>query len=814
MISDFKFALRMLVKRPGFACVAILTLALGIGANSAIFSVVEGTLLRGLPFPRPEQLVRLYEAQDESGARSGTLNMSEQTVQQWREFGRDIFQEVGAATGANVVVGGFNGEPARNVQAARVSANFFSVLGLQPARGRNFTVEEDRSVGPPVAIISDDFWRDNLNARSDIVGSTLMLDGVPHTIVGVMPKAFRHPYRSLIWIPLALSGPPNRLNHYLYAPARLRPGITIAQAEAAVRQMCAAINQADPNPNNARRAYIPPLRESFILDLRPKILVIVGAAFCALLIAAANFAGLLLARVIEREGEFALRAALGASRRALVRQQLTQALLLAILGTLAGLLIASWATPTLFAMSPEGSDATGSAMREFDHAVRMDWPVFGFAAGMLMFVGLGFGILPALRASRVDLRGAISATARGATLDRSARRLLGSLVVIELAVAAALLMASITATQYFRKLIEEPWGFETADRILFNVAESDSLFADIAAKRQSIESALAQLRAIPGVKDATMNPPRDLVSCVPEGNTPPEPRGYHLAYLRAAIPGYFKSTGPALLRGREFLETDTGDSPQVCIISEAFAKRFWPGHDPTGKRVKWGRLDGPRPWLTVVGVVGDMKAIADPQDGEVVGMVARPLMQLLATSSYQLDELTFIVRSNGPLPNESSIRAALARADSRLAAYQIVSLAQAAVDSRSTERFIFVLVSLFGALGLILAAVGLYGLLSLQVARREREFGIRAALGATARQIIELVLRQGVTLLSFGFAAGAVVTWMVVRLVQSSWAGMPAPNFLAWFGAALVLGTAVVIACWLPARRASRIDPVIALRAE
>ncbi|MGZ4985917.1 MAG: ABC transporter permease, partial [Chthoniobacterales bacterium] len=400
-MNDLRYALRLIVKSPAFTAVAVITLALGIGANTAIFSVVEGSLLRPLPFPNSEQLVRLYEAQDESGARSGTLNMSEQTVRQWQEFGHDIFQDIGAATGTNVVVGGINGEPARNVQAARVSANFFSVLGLPPARGRNFTAEEDRAGGPAAVIISDDFWRDNLNARSDVVGSSLTLDGVPHTIVGVMPKTFRHPYRCLIWVPLALPATPNRLNHYLYVPARLHPGITAAQADAAVRRMCAAINQADPSPNNARRAYIPPLRDSFILDLRPKILVIVGAALCALLIAAANFAGLLLSRVIEREGEFALRAALGASRRVLVRQQLVQALLLAIVGTLAGLLIASWATPALFAMSPEGSDATGSAMREFDHAVRMDWPVFGFAAGMMMFVGLGFGLLPALRASRV-----------------------------------------------------------------------------------------------------------------------------------------------------------------------------------------------------------------------------------------------------------------------------------------------------------------------------------------------------------------------------------------------------------------------------
>jgi hypothetical protein len=311
-----------------------------------------------------------------------------------------------------------------------------------------------------------------------------------------------------------------------------------------------------------------------------------------------------------------------------------------------------------------------------------------------------------------------------------------------------------------------------------------------------------------------MNPPRDLVSCVPEGNTPPEPRGYHLAYLRAAIPGYFKATGPALQRGREFLEMDNGDSPPVCLVSEAFVRRFWPGQDPIGKRVKWGRLDGPRPWLTVVGIVGDMKAVADPQDGEVVGMLVRPLMQLLSASSYQLDELTFIVHSDGILPNESTIRSALMRADSRLAAYEIGSLDRAAVDSRTTERFIFVLVSLFGILGLILAAIGLYGLLSLQVARREREFGIRSALGATAKQIAQLVGQQGARLLGIGFAVGAGVSWAVVRLVQSQWAGMPAPNMMAWCGGAMVLSVAVGLACWLPARRAARIDPIIALRTE
>ncbi|MDQ2659534.1 MAG: ABC transporter permease, partial [Verrucomicrobiota bacterium] len=349
MIADLRYALRLLVKSPAFTAVAVITLALGIGANTAIFSVVEGTLLRPLPFPHAERLVRVYETQEESGARSASLNLGDPTVERWREFGRDVFEDIGAATGGDMTVGLTNGAPAQTVSAARISANFFSVLGLPPARGRNFTIEEDRFGGPAVVIVSHDFWRDVLGSRADVLGSSLTLDGQPHTIVGVMPKAFRHPYRASVWVPLAIPPPVVGVpaGHYLYGVGRLRPGVTIAQAEAALRRICAAINQTDPNPLNPRAAYLPPLRESFVMDLRPKILVIVGAALCALLIAAANFAGLLLARVIERDGEFALRAALGASRGRLIRQQLAQALVLAIIGTALGLLVASWFTPAL-----------------------------------------------------------------------------------------------------------------------------------------------------------------------------------------------------------------------------------------------------------------------------------------------------------------------------------------------------------------------------------------------------------------------------------------------------------------------------------
>jgi putative ABC transport system permease protein len=822
VLSDLRFAFRTLIKTPAFTAVAVLTLALGIGANMAIFSVVEGTLLRPLPFPHAEQLVRIYEAPDENGARGASLNLSDRTVQHLREFGRDIFQDVGGGSGGTAVVGLDNGSPAQIVPAPQVTSNFFSVLGLSPSLGRAFRAEEGRNGAAAVVIISDDFWRNTLGARQDVLGSSLVIDGIPRTVIGVMPKAFRHPYRASIWLPLVLD-PDNSAtmnNHYLYGVGRLRGGIRPAQAEEPVRRMFASINRADPNPVNARAAYLPPLRESFIMDLRPKLLVIVGAAACALLIAAANFAGLLLARVIEREGEFALRAALGASRQQLVRQQLAQALLLSLIGTAIGLIVASWAAPLLVAMSPEGADATGSAMREFDYAARLDLPVFFFATALMTLVGVGFGFLPAARASRTDLRGAISATSRSATLDRGSRRLLGSLVVIELAIAAALLTASITATQYFRKLVDEPWGFETRDRIAFNVTVPDQFFPTPVAKKNALEATLGQLRQLPGVESATVVSPSpmdaswNLMLFNAEGAPAPEPSGVYNAYSRIPVPEYFQSIGQPLLQGRDFLESDGPDAQLVCIISQSIARRFWPNESPLGKRIRWGRLDGNRPWFTIVGVVGDMKAIADPRDGEVMGMIARPLAQMLVHATTPLDDITFVVHTSRRAISESTIRQALARADGRLTSYNVIALADAAAQSRTTERFIFALVSAFGFLGLVLAAIGLYGLLCLQVARREREFGIRSALGATAAQIIQLVTKQGATLLGKGLLVGGICTWGIVRLVQNQWSGMPAPDLLAWLAGGFGLATAAAVACWLPARRAAQVDPVIALRAE
>ena len=819
-MQDFRFALRSLAKSPGFTLAAVAVLALGIGANTAIFSVVQAALLRPLPFPQADRLVRVYEAFDDTDTRANTLNLSELTVQQWREHGRDIFSDLAAATGGAATLGHASGTPARTLPTARITANFFSTLGLLPALGRSFTVAEDRPGGPRVVIVSHDFWQRELGGRAEALGQTIILDDSPTTVVGIMPEHFRHPYRAEVWVPLAAAfDPTGARGRYLYGAARLQPGVTLAQADAAIRRLCASLNTSAPDPQNPRRAYIRPLREGFIVDLQPKLLAIAGAAFCALLIAAANFAGLLLARTIAREGELAIRAALGAGRGRLIRGLLAQALVLAALGTAAGLLLAAWLTPALVALSPEGSDATGSAMREFDYTVRLDWPVFAFATGALLLAG-AFGLLPALRGARTDLRTAMNSGGRSATLDRGTRRLLSALVVGEIAAAAVLLVGAVSLTQYFTQLVSEPWGFAIEHRLTFNTTLSERLFTTPDARLQVLNRTLSELRALPGIRSATvaiphpLNAARQLLSNNPEGSPPPTPRGFHLAYLRASVPGYFATAGQALLRGRDFTDADRGDTERVCLVNESYARHFWPGQDAIGKRVKLGRLDGPRPWLKIVGITADTKVIADPNDGEINGTLTLPLPQVLALSAA-FNEFTFIVETAGdPRSVESAARAALARADSRLAAYDMNTLAATAAETRVTERFALVLVSLFGVLGLVLSAIGLYGLLSLQVARRTREFGIRSALGSTAGALISLVATQGARLLALGFLVGTGAAWAALRFAHSRWPELPAAGPLPFVAAALVLALATAFACWFPARRAGKVDPIIALRSE
>ncbi|MEO8499844.1 MAG: FtsX-like permease family protein, partial [Vicinamibacteria bacterium] len=636
---------------------------------------------------------------------------------------------------------------------------------------------------------------------------------------GVMPQTFRHPYRAQIWAPLALNiDPAQNAGHYLYAPARLKPGVTLDQAEDAMRRLCDRLAKEFPGPANARQAQIVPLQESFVRDSKPRMYAIMAASLFVLLIAGANIASLLLARQVSRATETSVRAALGASRSALLHEFLAQSLLLAVAGSILGVILASVLTGPLYALSPMASDATGNAMREFDTTVRTDGQVLLVTTGLTLLVGLGFGLLPALRGSRGDLQLAMKGASRGSTLDRGTRGTLSSLVVGEIAVAVVLLVGTGLMIRSFSNLVALDWGFQTEDRLAFTVTFSDQLRPEHEKRISYIEDTLERLRALPGVDGVTATTldlialGRNLAGVTPQGSTPPEARGYFIVTHKMVVPGYFKELGIPLLKGRAIDETDRPDGQKVAVISETFAKYFWPGQDPIGKSIKRGRPDDPRPPYVVIGVARDVHGTSDPTDGEVPGMWYLPYAQ---NPNYLANDVTFVVHSRLPADAlQRGIRTELARVDPTIAPYDFNTLSRLIDDTRVEDRFGLLLMSLFGGLGLTLSAVGLYGLLSFQVAHRTREFGVRSALGASAADTVRLILGQGARLVALGLAAGTISALMLTRVLESQLRDVSGADPRAYVAAALVLLSTAALACAVPARRAARVDPMVALREE
>jgi predicted permease len=634
-----------------------------------------------------------------------------------------------------------------------------------------------------------------------------------------MPPSFRHPYRAELWVPLALRiDPVAATGRYLYAPARLRPGVSIDAARRSMAELCARIAQEFPSPANAKAAMLVPLRDAFVREIRPKLLAITAAALFVLLIAGANVASLLLARLVEREPETALRAALGASRARLVRGFVLESLQLTAAGIGVGVLLALSLTGPLYALSPMASDATGNAMREFDHAVRMDVFVLFAFVGVALVVGFGVGLVFAWRASRRDLSHVARVGARSPTLDRGTRRTFATLVVWEITVAAVLLTATGLVVRSFQNLVGEEWGFATENRLVFGATFSERLRPEHAQRVAYLEQALERLRGLPGVVSATATTPdvvnlgRTLAAVTPEGSVPPVARGYFLVNHRMVFPGYFEAFGMRIVRGRGLERTDAEGRQRVAVVSETFARRHWPGQDPIGKSVKRGRVDDPRPPYVVVGVAADVKGVADATDGDVPGVWYLPYPQ---NPSFATNDVSFVVHASvPPTALERPVREALAGVDPRLAPYDFTTVDRMTENSYVQDRFAALLVGLFGALGLVLSALGLYGLLSFQVAQRTRELGVRAALGARSGDILSLVFRDGALLVVPGLVLGLAGALALTRLLVSQLHGVAATDPLSYAGASIVLCAAAGLASWLPARRAARVDPMVALRSE
>ena len=814
-----RYALRTFLKSPGFTFVVVLTLALGIGANTAIFSVVYAALLRPLPYREPSRLFTLGESRTQHVISTEIADTSYPDYLDWKRTAKSIQSFAGYSGDAFTLTG--NGEP-KIIFAAQVTPSFFSTLGVKPAMGRDFFDGEMQPDGPPVAILSYAFWRSEFGGDPNIVGRVIRLDSKPATIIGVLPRNFEFaPARSApIWVPIHLSGDPitRRSLRWMNVIARLAPGFTPDQARAEMEGINAQLSRAYPKENGSTFFVMESLREKIIGKIRPLLLVLLGAVGFVLLIACANVANLLLTRSISRRKEFAVRSALGASRADLFSQLLTESLLLSVIGAGLGLLGAFWGVGLLVAMIPETQLQSMPYLRD----AGTNLPVLAFLCGVTVLTAILFALAPGLAASRTQVNESLKDESRGGTSSGHAR-LRNTLVVAEIAVSLVLLIGAGLMLKSLRALLHQNPGFDAHNVLTFAVNLPDASYPSEKTYPFNSPSAIRfdhefsqRLRSLPGMLDVAetsgvpTNGGSGTIRFLIEGR-PKETGREDECNILTVNTGYFSVLKIPLAAGRFFTMNDSQDSPGVLIVNRAFAKSYFPNEDAVGKRIHF-TFNAKEPYRQIVGVVGDTASIdlaAAP-----VPIIYYPNDQGPATY------LSYLVRTAGdPVAFAGAARVALRDLDPQLPLIQPQTLEQVANQSPSVflRRYPSYLIGSFAALALILATVGLYGLISYTVLQRTREIGIRVALGAQRRDIVRMVLRQGIRLAVAGVAIGVLAGLALTRLVTgltSLLYGVTPSDWVTFTSVALVLFTVALAACSIPARRAMRVDPVVALRYE
>lgn len=800
---DLRFGLRSLLRSPGFAAVAILCLALGIGANAALFSVLNAVLLRPLPFAQPDRLVRIFEKQ--GGMSQGSVSVP--NFRDWAEQSTS-FEQLAAYQIGNRNLQQGTGEPER-IQTVEATPNLFSLLGARPLRGRVFKPGMDESGKAKIAVVSEELWRTRLGGVPSLVGGTIRLDGVPYTVIGIMPASFYFPAGGSstgIWTlfepsPEAASA---RGDHFLAVIGRLKPGTTLEQATTQLVTVAARIEKEHPAEQTGRSVLLQPLRETVVGQVRPALLILFGAVGLVLLIACANVANLLLARTAVRQHEVAIRLALGASRSRVVRQLLLESLVLSFTGAVLGLLLAQWG---LAALTPLAEGAL-PIFKGFP----LDGRVFSFLLAISVLSALAFGAVPAFQASHEKVRDSLSESAGEKTTGGGHQKLFRSaLVILEIAVSLVLLVGAGLLLRGFLALSSTPPGL-VAENVL--TAHLPVPAAQLEGSTVRVfRPALEKIRAIPGVRSAAV------ISMLPiqnawnngefaiEGRPAPQPGQEPLAELRAASPGFFQSLGIPILRGRDFTESDGESGPLVTIINEALARKYFPGEDPIGRRLR-RKEEGV---LTIVGVVGNVRQ---------AGLGYAPLMEIYfpyaaASAMGRLGDAVLVVRT--AVPPESvtgEVRAAVTSVSPALPLYNVLTMEQVIDRSLASRRLNLWLLAVFAGIALVLSAAGLYGVISYLVAQRTRELGVRIALGAQRRDVIGLVMRQGASLTGLGILLGLLGAFVFTRVLGSLLYGVSAHDPLTFAAFAAMLAAVALLATWLPARRASRVDPILAIRAE
>jgi predicted permease len=806
--QDLRYGLRQLRRNPGFTVVAIVTLALGIGANTAIFSVVYGVLLRPLPFPNPDRLINLYDA--EGPDRYEPVPYLD--FLDWQRKNHS-FTELAAWMSDNLILTGREGT--EYVSVADVSASFFSTLGVRLARGRAFLPEEDKQGGKPVVIIGHQFWERHFSGSPQAVGKGLVLSGKDYTVVGVLSAGFRFFGETDVYIPIGQGDPSwtqdRKIRNGIEVIGRLKPGVTLKRAQADMAVVQDQIAKAYTGSDKGVEVLLQPLGQELVSDVSRTLMLLMVAVGFVLLIACANIANLTLARSATRSREFAIRSALGAGRGRLVRQLLIESTMLGLMGSALGLVMAQWGTHPVLALIPGGLPRS--------QGIRVEPHVLAFALAVSILTGILFGLAPALMSTQANLRGGIKEGAR--TTGAGPHRTQSVLVVAETALTLVLLMAAGLMIRTMWHLWHVNPGFNPHHAVTFNVAIAPQGASSPQRIRLAFSRLLEQVRSIPGVRAA------GLTNMVPLGNvqsgigfwTGPRaepPRNSHMmhpAFLFLTTTGYFHALEIPLLRGRTFTIDDTAESPHVVVVDDALVREAFPGEDPIGKRINIMFL-GP---AEIVGIAAhvkdslysDTRAKPKPEIYFPLDQVPNQLMSMTPSG------MALVVRArSNPATIVPSVRRTLMGPGSYQALFNVRTMEEIVNDSTASAQLPLVLLGAFAALALLLASVGIYGVLSYSVSRRTHEIGIRMALGAEKGEVLRMVIRDGLKLALFGVAIGIAGALALTRFMASLLYGVKPTDPFTFVAVSLILIAVALLACYIPARRAAQIDPMVALRYE
>ncbi len=803
LLSDLRYGARMLWKKPGVTIIAVLALALGIGANTAIFSVVYALLLKPFPFPELERIVAVW---DES-QRTPHNEVSIANYLDWQAQSQS-YEHLALYQWSGVNLTGT--ENPERVQGFLVTANLLDALGMQPMMGRNFKAEENEPGKNTTVILSHGLWQRRFGSDPNIVGKTMQVNGLIRTIIGVMPAEFNFPRGMVLLAPIALTPEmkTNRGNHSYLVVGRLKAGVSVAAAQTEMSSIAARLAQQYPDNNTGLSAGVYPLLDDTVRSYRLALIVLMCAVGFVLLIACANVANLLLARAAERSREMAIRAAMGAGRIALIRQLLTESVMLALVGGALGVLLAMWGVELLKSSLPAEAFSFVSGLRNLG----LNYSVLGFTLGLSLLTGILFGLAPALQAAKPDLNETLKEGSKGSA-SASRSRLRSALVVAEVALSLVLLTGAGFMMRSFLNLLQVNPGFNPENVLTMGLQLPQAKYPEPTQRVAFYQELDRRIKALPGIEAAgfvshlPLGGSNSSSSFLIEGVPEPPPGQRFSGRFRRCTPEYFKAMGITLLQGRGFSEQDKTDASPVVIVNETLAKKFFPNGDAIGKRFRFtGEISPTNPWREIVGVIADVR--------HDLNTPMQPEYYLPHTQSAGSEMLLAARTRSEPSAMTAAIRSELQAMDRDQPIFQIRTMTEVREQSVLLHSFSFSLLSIFAVVALLLAAVGIYGVMSYSVNQRRHEIGIRMALGAQTGDVLRMIVRQGMKLTAMGVAIGLASSVVLVYFVSTLLVGVSVTNWTTFAGVSLLLAAVALVACWVPARRATKVDPMIALRYE